>query len=279
METPVRKAQHLGDRIGNDTHYEEDGKGSIEPRYINNDTEVRRSHQEWTESPIQDTKGVPRSKKVSKKTKNRVNNIGLLAGMTPSKILESAKKPVLSHTKSLRTPLNGKKTTNIDRDNFKKEKRSLEKIFSDDPKREDYEGLAISAQSDHENHTAQQRYSVRDSVKDSVMSNYDMIKQVDQGKEDIRNKKQRLKDLEEEILQISDKMTSYRNDTDLIIEELRERIDEREQVNQKIKEEPMFYTMNGNYEAMQQTEYSTSDELIDILKSGIGNRNKKFIDS
>ncbi|CAI2373429.1 unnamed protein product [Moneuplotes crassus] len=275
VKTPVRNAQDLVERIGNDTHYEIPDNSSIERTNLNGNTCERRSVQEWNESPIQDTKQTPLRKKAAKKRKNKMSNYGILPRMTPSKILESATKPVLSHTKSTRSPLNGKKTSNIDRASLKDEKRDLEKVFSDDPKLDDYEQLAFSAGSDHENRTEQNYYQ----PKDSVMSNYDMIKQVDQGKEDIRQKKQRLKDLEEEILHISEKMTSYQNETDLIIDELRERIAQREEVNLKIKEEPMFYTMNGNQEFMQQDVYSTSDELISLLKGGMEGKNKKFFES
>lgn len=272
VETPVRNAKKLADKIGTETNYDADNNDSIEPTPLNRELVGTSSYQEWNDSPIQDTKGTSNKKKSSKKHRSKVHNMGILNGMTPSKILESAKKPVLSTAKKSKTPLNRTKKSKGGKSSGEKEKKSLEKVFSDSPNCKNFDKLAISAESENGNRTEEQFYTTNT----PVISKYDMIQSVDENKDQIKAKKQRLKDLEEEILQITEKMTSYQTETDEIISDLQQRIAEREQVNQKIKEEPMFYTMNGNAEIVDKDGYSTSDELINMLKIGLGANNKKF---
>lgn len=270
--TPTRTANEVENGFPQNQEPWEETKGIDENNDDENELEARQSYQEWRDTMMEDEKSTA-SKKSNKKQKK---NIELLTGMTPSKILNSARKPVLGQTHSAKTPLNGMRNTKNAKTTKKNGKGKLEKVFSEDPKCDDYDQLAISTGShERDDMTDLQPYA----SKNSAMSNFDMIQDVDQNKKDIAAKKQRLKDLEEEIVTISDKMTLYQKETNEIIEDLNERIEEREQINQKIKEEPMFYTLDGSQEVKPQDDYTSEDDLLNMLKNGVDKKFKTFLDS
>jgi len=272
--TPTRTAKDAIQCFDIDHNYLEEVKGISEHITTENGMDTKQSYQDFKDIARDNKKSFNTSQRSSKKGAKERSNIELLTGMTPSKILKSAKKPVLLQKKSTKSPLNGKRS-NKNKSSKMNGRGNLEKVFSEDPNVEDCNQLAIGADSVQENNTEKIPYT----EKNSITSNYDLIHQVDEGKEDIHAKKQRLRDLENEIVSISDKMTSYKEETDEIIEDLKQRIVEREENNKKIKEEPMFCTVDGDHDIKSSEEYTSSDDLINLLKSGVNKKNKKFLES
>jgi len=100
-----------------------------------------------------------------------------------------------------------------------------------------------------------------------------MIQDVQANKEDIANKKQRLRDLEEEIVLINEKWLNYKDETNDIINQLKERIQEKQE-DSKINDEPIYFGTEGLFGA-KEDDISPDDRLL-MLEYKI---DPKFIES
>jgi len=213
------------------------------------------------------------AKKTSKKNK-KASNIEMLTRLSPTKLKNKIGVPVLANSQSAVSPLSNRKI-NGSQSARKQHPHALTKGLSVDPSKNMYNKLTLNTDLKGANYTDRGLLSAQN----SVLANYDLIKEVDQNKIDIKEKKQRLRDLEEEIVSISDKMTAYQNETDEIIGDLKERINERESLNQRITEEPFFYCTESTQELKSQDEYTSSDDLLYMLRYGVDKKFKAFLDS
>ena len=143
------------------------------------------------------------SKRSTKRNGKTKSNMELLTGISPSKILSSARKPVLASNSSVRSSLKDRPTAQSAR---KTQKSKLSKFQSVRASNNGYEKLRVNTFGDFDGlNTAK----VPLSTSNSVLENYDLIQEVEQGKQEIAEKKQRLRDLEQEIVTISDKIVKY----------------------------------------------------------------------
>lgn len=216
-----------------------------------------------------------RSKKSSKKSIRNNSNIELLTGLSPKKLLNTAKKPVLSYkNKTSKTPLNGSGKKGFTQSANKVNKLGSSRGINENPKTNDFNKLTIHTE--FENGKAN---SVKPplSARNSVLANYDLIQQVDQNKLEIGEKRQNLKDLEEEIVIISGQILTYQNETNEIIEELQNRIEVRSEANLRLSEEPTFMSTYKSQSVGDKDDYTSSDVLLSMLKKGASKKFKGFL--
>lgn len=220
-------------------------------------------------------KSVNMSKTANKtpKKNNKLSTIEKLARLSPSKLKSKIGVPVLAQSHSDISPLSQK--MHIGAQSARKNYPPLSKGMSVDPGKATYNMLTLNTDLKGGNQTDRGALSATN----SVLANYDLIKEVDQNKKDIADKKQRLRDLEDEIVNISDKMTAYQSETDEIISDLKARIEERESLNQRIIEEPFFYCSDSTQEIKSQDDYTSSDDLLYMLRYGVDKKFKAFLDS
>ena len=83
--------------------------------------------------------------------------------------------------------------------------------------------------------------------------------------------------MEEEIVIISDKMLAYQNETNEIIQDLQNRIDNRNDANLRLKEEPMFMSTDTQHFVGDKDDYTSSDVLLSMLKKGASKKFKDFL--
>jgi hypothetical protein len=219
--------------------------------------------------------GISKTTRKSAKTSARnKSNIGTLTRISPQKLKTPANLPILSQSNSTKSPLTSRAKNGV-RHSEKKHTLPLNKGYSVEARVNLHNQLTVNAELRDYN----QIEKVPLTSQNSVLANYEYIREVDENKQEIAQKKQRLRDLEEEIVTISDKMMSYQNETDEIIADLQQRIKEREELNQRIKEEPMFYCSDSTQELKSQDEYTSSDELLFMLRYGVDKKFKTFLDS
>lgn len=88
-----------------------------------------------------------------------------------------------------------------------------------------------------------------------------------------------MEDLEFEINSITDKVSKYQSETDEIIAQLRERIQERELENERIQSEPALYYTDHTLNIHLDDQQASSSELLDKAKDGVNNKMKSFLDA
>lgn len=214
------------------------------------------------------------ARKSTKKSARNKSNLETLTRFSPQKLKTPANLPILSQSNSTKSPLTSRAKNGV-RHSEKKHTLPLSKGYSVEARVGLHNQLTLNADIRDQNQTEK----VPLTSQNSVLANYELIREVDENKQDIAQKKQRLRDLEEEIVTISDKMMSYQNETNEIIADLQQRIKEREELNQRIKEEPMYYCSESTQELKSQDEYTSSDELLFMLRYGVDKKFKTFLDS
>jgi hypothetical protein len=214
-------------------------------------------------------------KKSQKKSQKGKSNMEKLTNLSPTKLKTSALLPVLRQNSSTKSPLTCKSLQGSQ----SARKQNGPKLFK---------GMSVNPAANFNNQLTLNT-DVRDTYlhsekppltgQNSVLANFELIREVDENKQDVIDKKQRLRDLEEEIVAISEKMLNYQNETNEIIEELQTRIVEREEVNSKIREEPIFYVSDSNLDVKPQDDYTSSDELLHLMRYDIDKKFKGFLDN
>lgn len=253
-----------------------------------NNRETMQSYQEWRDKLMDDNDEIyiessskvftenrnKRSKNVKNSPKKGLNGNELYKNLSPQKLKNSAMLPVLAQNYSSKSPLTSRSSKGP-----KSARKNGPKLFkgqSANPELTMKNKLALNIDNSSANEDMKKPPLTSNN---SVLANYELIREVDEGKKEIQQKKQRLRDLEDEIVGISEKMVSYQNETNEIIEELRERIRVREEVNSKIREEPIFYVTENTLELSAKDEYTSSDELLHMLRYGVDKKFKAFLDS
>jgi hypothetical protein len=286
--TPIVNSREIVKYFNINEDEKEQGFSDHHSHDDDNNRETMQSYQEWRDKLMDEndeiyiessSKGYTenknkRQKNVKKSPKKCLNGNQLYKNLSPQKSKNSEMLPVLSKSQSGRNPLTSRSSKY--NGSAKKNGPKLFKGLSANPEITMKNKLTLNSDI-NDLHGDAGKLTL--TSQNSVLANYELIREVDEGKKEISQKKQRLRDLEEEIVGISEKMINYQNETNEIIEELHERIRVREEINAKIKEEPIFYVTENTLDISPKDEYTSSDELLHMLRYGVDKKFKAFLDS
>jgi hypothetical protein len=251
--------------------------------FIENSIERKQSYVEWRNALMDDGINSNLSEKSPKKStrhksKNKSkSNIELLTQLSPNKLYNTVKKPIAASIKPSKTLKNGNRKNVLAQSANISNILEIRQGYSEDSNAADHNKLTVQTGFEKGKMNSNEKPPL--SHKSSISANYNWIQQVDQGKIAIASKKQKLKDLEEEIIIISDKMIAYQNETDEIIEDLQKRIYERDEPISIVKEDPVLMSANRLHFIPENQDYTSSDELSKILKKGASKQFKDFLNN
>jgi hypothetical protein len=247
--------------------------------FIESSLERKQSYVEWRNALMDDGINSNLSEKSPKKSirHKSKSNLELLTQLSPTKLYNTVKKPTAASKKTSKTLKNRNKK------NVLAQSANISNIleichgYSEDPNAADYNKLTVQTRFEGRKMNSNEKPPL--SHRSNISVNHNWIQQVDQGKSAIASKKQKLRDLEEEIIIISDKMIAYQNETDEIIEDLQKRIQERDEHISNAKEDTVLMSSNRLDLIPENAGYTTSDELSKILKKGASKQFKDFLNN